>query len=74
MSDWSSADLAAIDADGELRVAAHRHRPHRRRRRPQIDPALFRFVGPFVGVGAGWLREVGAAGCTSSSRISSRLT
>lgn len=24
MSDWSSADLAAIDADGELRVAAHR--------------------------------------------------
>lgn len=60
MSDWSSADLAAIDADGELRVAAHR--PDGTLRTPRIvwhvvvDDHLY--IRSVRGVDGAWYRGV----------------
>ncbi|MFE5308652.1 DUF2255 family protein [Isoptericola sp. NPDC056605] len=64
MTDWNPADLAAIDGDGELRVAAHR--PDGTLRTPRIvwhvvvDGALY--LRSVRGVEGAWYRGVQRTG------------
>jgi len=70
MSDWNSAELAAIDADGELRVAAHR--PDGTLRTPRIvwhvvvDDHLY--IRSVRGVDGAWYRGVQRTG-TGQTRL-----
>jgi len=64
MTDWNPADLAAVDAEGELRVAAHR--PDGSLRTPRIvwhvvvDGALY--LRSVRGVEGAWYRGVQRTG------------
>ncbi|KRD35212.1 hypothetical protein ASE27_15550 [Oerskovia sp. Root918] len=64
MSDWNSAELAAIDADGELRVTAHR--PDGTLRTPRIvwhvvvDDHLY--IRSVRGTDGAWYRGVQRTG------------